>query len=390
MTKWENTIKDKLEGYESPLPEGSLAAFRAKKDKPVGKKARSWYPWVFAAAIAAGLAALLLLRRPSSYEDSINAITPNPPVAAVSDSTVESAPLQIHAVSPTGPATNPITSAQQSIQHQPPVTKQVASMYAIENKQETIVADMAETAEMQDGSTPSREPSSVPKEINTSPFIPEAHSPKPFRIKAEPAAGVIAGGSLLAALAMPVRRNIRTPEDELLSTFPGATLPDKEKLDIYSHFIPLKAGLSVRIPVWERLGITTGLEYLMYSSRISYYYYGEKRETAHYIGVPVRLDWTLASTRWLDVYFGAGAEADWCLGASSAQYGNVQQIAGDGISFSLLGAGGVQLNLTNNIGLYLEPEIIWTVPSESRVLETYRTWGPWMFSVASGIRITVK
>ena len=31
MNKWEDIVKDKLEGYESNLPEDSLAAFNARR-----------------------------------------------------------------------------------------------------------------------------------------------------------------------------------------------------------------------------------------------------------------------------------------------------------------------------------------------------------------------
>ena len=118
----------------------------------------------------------------------------------------------------------------------------------------------------------------------------------------------------------------------------------------------------------------------------TYYVSGEKIQNAHYIGIPVRLDWTLASGRWLDVYLGGGLEADYCLGATLAG----ERIAKDGFGLSLLGAGGIQLNLTKQIGLYVEPEISWTIPSESRVLQTYRSDNPVMFSLTSGIRFSIS
>ena len=61
----------------------------------------------------------------------------------------------------------------------------------------------------------------------------------------------------------------------------------------------------------------------------------------------------------------------------------------DGFSFSLLGAGGVQFKVTRHLGLYVEPEISWTLPSEKRVLETYRSAHPFLFSVATGLRINL-
>ena len=56
MRKWEEIVKDKLEGYESPLPEGHLADFRARRMK-AGEASRR-FPWglVATAAVAASLA----------------------------------------------------------------------------------------------------------------------------------------------------------------------------------------------------------------------------------------------------------------------------------------------------------------------------------------------
>ena len=52
-----------------------------------------------------------------------------------------------------------------------------------------------------------------------------------------------------------------------------------------------------------------------------------------------------------------------------------------------MGAGGIQFNITKRIGIYVEPELSWTVPSENHVLETWRSEYPFMFSVATGLRI---
>ena len=139
------------------------------------------------------------------------------------------------------------------------------------------------------------------------------------------------------------------------------------------------------IPVSDRLRITTGLEYSLYQTRVSFTKSGEKKQAAHYLGVPLRLDGSLASNRWLDVYVGGGVSGDWCVGATHAGI----DIPRDGFSFSLLGAGGVQFKVTRHLGLYVEPEISWTFPSEKRVLETYRSAHPFLFSVATGLRINL-
>ena len=112
---------------------------------------------------------------------------------------------------------------------------------------------------------------------------------------------------------------------------------------------------------------------------------GVKQQSAHYLGIPVRMDWSIASNKWLDVYLGAGMEGDFCVAASLSG----EKIQRDGFSFSLLGAAGVQFNCSRHIGLYLEPELSWTVPSGSRVLMTYRSQHPFFFTVAAGVRFNL-
>ena len=57
MRKWEDIVKDKLGGYESNLPEDSLAAFHARR-AAVGATKTKRFPlvWAVVPAIAARLA----------------------------------------------------------------------------------------------------------------------------------------------------------------------------------------------------------------------------------------------------------------------------------------------------------------------------------------------
>ncbi|MBO4537061.1 MAG: hypothetical protein J5702_07615, partial [Bacteroidales bacterium] len=118
---------------------------------------------------------------------------------------------------------------------------------------------------------------------------------------------------------------------------------------------------------------------------------GTKKQAAHYLGVPVRLDWTLVSGRWLDAYVGAGVSGDKCFAAFLDGKANLNgvPVAVDPFAFSLLGAGGVQLNFTKRLGFFAEPEVSWVVPWQPRMLHTYRSENPVMFSVATGLRINL-
>ena len=394
MRNWEDIVKDKLEEPGGTLPESVFAEFQARRSgaAPAPAARRSPLVWVVATAVAAGLAAILLLRKPSVPEDSIRIVPqPVPTVAVASDSTAVEAeePLPVRpliAQAPVPKAAAPKTVAPKAEE------PEVAEPEIVEP--EAVRPEIVEPAEEPAVSEPV---AAEPAVATTSPFVPQDTPARSVDMHIAPAAGVVAGGSLLAALLAPIAgKGDLMPEQasscseqshgDPLDCNPPSFL---NEVDHFTHAFPFKGGLSVGIPVSERLRITTGLEYSLYQTRVSYTMVeisGEKRQTAHYLGVPLRLDWTLASNRWLDVYVGGGVSGDWCVGATLAG----QEIPRDGFSFSLLGAGGVQFNMTRRLGLYVEPEISWTLPSEKRVLETWRSAHPFLFSVATGLRINLK
>ncbi|MBR5432077.1 MAG: hypothetical protein IK119_06830 [Bacteroidales bacterium] len=399
MKKWEEIIKDKMEGYDSPLPEGSLAEFRALRNGAAVKPAARRFPlvWVLAPALAAGLAAVLLLRQPSVQENGIQVVSqPAAPVVAASM-----------------PAT-PKPAVQRAVANNEVVQEDIVQY--VDASEEVVPAEEVQTEETVPQETVSAD-SAVSSVLPVSPYIPQDNKVKPVKIKVAPVAAAVAGGGLLAALLTPsnVKKNDLSLPDKFryLSSAnynrggsltesqygdpqsspttppeqPGDVSAPEEPKDVFtgvrSHKTPFRTGISGRVPLSERLYLTTGLEYSRYESAFRYSLSGNQTQIAQYIGVPVRLDWTLASGRWLDVYLGAGIGSDYCINATLGG----KQIVKDGFSFSLLGAGGIQFNLTERLGLYVEPGLRYTIPSESRVLETYRTVKPMYFSVSSGIRI---
>ena len=385
MRKWEDIVRDKLGGYASNLPEDSLAAFHARRATAGATKAKRFpLVWAIVPAIAAGLAAVLFLRKPTVPEDGIQMIPQPVEVYGQVDDSLDTA---------TPPATEPlIAQANQTKAVRPmPKTEQPEEPAATTIAEESHISEKSpipETDDIGPEDTP-EEPAidSRPVVQDSSPFVPQTSTEKPtVQVNMGTGGAIAAGGGLLAALATQLARaDLRAPVPHNQDIDGPNSHNSTDGLDTtHPHKMPFVVGLSVKFPVTEKICLTTGLEFSLYSSSF-WYPAGEKTQLAHYLGIPVRLDWTFASCRWLDAYLGAGIKGDLCMGATL----DGKSIGKDGPAFRLLGAGGIQFNAARNLSLFVEPEINWTLPSDRRFLSTYSSEHPWMFTVATGVRINL-
>ena len=383
MRDWEETIKDRLEGYESALPEGSYTDFCTHRSGIARTTEVRPFPLsgVIGVAVFIGLVAVLILRQTGAPKEENRYYQQLPVVQIWSDDSPQKEDSIIV----------PSRIAQASGQ-------QVAHIETI-HQEETVpvegIVEMKEAGipETEDSSTQlSGEVDNNDKTVMTAipPTIPSPPAGKPMKLKTMSLPYVV-GGSLLATLVTQIAGlevgEVNLPGGQDNPYFYIKDIPSEDVLErAPSHQMPLIVGVSIRCPVWERINITTGLEYSLYSSSFTYALSGEVKQHVHYLGVPLRLDWTFASCKRFDSYIGAGIKGDYCLGASFAG----ASIPRDGPAFRLLGAGGIQFNATKRLGFYVEPEISWTIPSERRNLDTYCSNHPWMVTVVTGIRMNLN
>ena len=395
MRKWEDIVKDKLEEPDGALPESVFDEFHVRFDGAESARTARRFPlvWAIVPALAAGLAAVLLLRSPKAPEENIEPVR-QAPVAQVLPADDTKADSQADT-----PQIQPVSVKKASARPQS-IAPESPSMG--ENQTEE-----PETPETPDRPQPTTKPSTenvVPE--TASPFIPMTEKARRVNLKVAPAAGGILGAGVLAALATHLGKvykarwtNIQSPGTIPSSWYdkgnpgegPGSSEePVRDRLERSSHYFPIQVGLSARLPLSEQLYLSTGLQYSLYNSKFTMSQTGEKRQQVHYLGIPVRLDWVFASNSRFDVYAGGGVQGDFCLNATLAGM-NLEK---DRPSLSLVGAGGVQMNVTKHLGIYLEPELSWRIPTDdpklgNHSLVTYRSEHPVMFSVATGIRINL-
>ena len=309
MRKWEDIVKDKMEEFDETLPESVFVEFHAMRNGAAPDPAPKRFPlvWALVPAVAAGLAAVLLLRHPSTLDNGIQIIhQPVQPVAAVTDSvevveTIQDQPLIAQASTPKV-TRRPDSHPQKTEDIEMFEPEEETSNAGTQEEKKQTVPKTVQTSETKEEKTIDE-----PVVTTTSPFIPESVGSKPVIMKVAPAAGVIAGGGLLAAIATPLLSSgtfeDAAPTNQGEPPYGGIIMEPEPQKDeptgSHTHCFPFKGGLSVGIPVAERLKVTTGLEYTLYQSSFTYTLSGEKKQFAHYLGIPVRLDWTLLPAwRW--------------------------------------------------------------------------------------------
>lgn len=401
MKKWEEIIKEKIEEPIGALPEDLFAEFRNRVDTAGGSPANHRkLLWTLIPAAAAGLAAILFLGKPSMPEDGIQIIQqPAAPVAIITDVDADA--------DIAGARTDPDGNVDKGFAQQPKPQNTISSVPVQEEsevQEETDIPGPVAEPEKKDAENPKGNVTEETSKIS-SPYIPEdIDSPRTVAIKVLPAAGAVVGGGLLAALVIPVLGNsgnaTGVDQGASMSAFRPPHETDFARNPV--HDFPFKFGLSTRIPIIDRLAITTGLEYSRYTSRFTYSLSGNKEQVAQYLGIPVRLDWSIANNKRFNVYVGAGLSGDCCVAASL----NGEKVKNDGFRISFIGAGGIQFNPTRRVGIFLEPEVTWTKPQTTRadiermpdwsrppvedyVMATYRTEHAFVFSLATGLRITL-
>ena len=385
----EDKIKEELEGYESRLPENSLDDFMAKvgkamEKKPVGRR-KPLSLWLAPVAAAAAVIALVLIPRADVDSEVSLPEDESEQVAEVQDverNTEASGHPAAAAVMRHGTA-----HAGKAVQSDRMECVPESAQSSESSGKDAEDDDIMETSESKDRTGV--------KDFSGSPFIPSSESTVKKDVKISTGnltAGIIGGAgavTLAAVLPSVISTDGMTSPEQSDNFSPGSDDVPSTQIDRRSgndtHHMPLRAGVSLRVPFSDRWSLVTGIDYSWYSSSIGYTLSGDRRQNVHYLGIPMRADFTVVKSRAVNVYAGAGAEADFCIAADLGG----EKIDRDGVGFSLLGAGGIQFNLFKGVGLYIEPVISWDIPSEKRMIDTYRAEHQVMFSVTSGIRFSI-
>ena len=131
------------------------------------------------------------------------------------------------------------------------------------------------------------------------------------------------------------------------------------------------------------------------SGSSSYYYYS--KQTFHYVGIPLNVNYNVWKNKKISVYTSGGGlveknvsgklKTDYILD-NRVESSKEKNISIDDLPWSLNGAVGIQYNLSQKIGIYTEPGISYYFKDKSE-FETIYKEKPLNFRLQFGFRLSL-
>ena len=422
MEDWTDIIGEELENIEEPLPADDWSVLQQKYAAARKRKKAAAFAWAGGiTSVAAAIALVLMLVRPDSstvMPDSspvipgltgdrndfvAETLPPIEEVIPVDSSHVESSIDTAHYVTP---------SVQKKVSVPVDVVKKsVDDVLVAENHTEEIASENPEeifdvirdTTSLKDklladASIANKKDSS--NDAYTEPTgtfgfddFPDDTPRRKMRLMSIGISGSTSDSPMMKPMAdsePPMDHEPSPePEDSVAAETPQSAMTMMRAKsgysDSYQHEIPVSVGLSARFFLTDRLSINTGLNYTRYKSLRTRWFastHDQQKDWqyAHYLGIPVRLDWMIVNKKHFNFYLGAGVQADKCIYATVGG----ERLHEKEVLFGLNGAMGLQFNIVPMVGLYFEPDISYSINEGS--IQTYRIREPFMISVRGGIR----
>lgn len=155
----------------------------------------------------------------------------------------------------------------------------------------------------------------------------------------------------------------------------------------YKHLPPITFGVSIGINLSKRFTVITGLDYSLYLSNkeiTSSKGVRNEMQQIHYLGLPIRCDYTIYSNKSFEWYVGGGFEVEKCISATSGTTSFKEK----NFLWSVVATTGIQYNINKSISLYCEPYCSYLLSETS--LFSYRTENPVMISAKLGLRFDLR
>lgn len=389
---WTTKLRERLSDYEQPAPADAWEQIEQRLPASVPLVRMALRRWMAAAAVALllGGAGLVYFR---SAEEKPSAVQPKP-VAGIVKKKKETMnlPAQPTTASRVQPMRNRLAVGAVSAENlDEPVT------VAAETTTDSVIATPPTD-------TPTKTVTKQSRHTSESDKRPQVTMPSPKKQSQQGdnnlGFGLLAmntmAGSSTATNGVFMSNEMQQNFNDAYTAYNGTRRAAPVYLTDYeersTHQMPLRFGLTVNYRLGKNWQIETGVVYTYTSSE---FVKQMRRNTVtteqnlHYVGIPLRVGFTVWEWNRLRVYASSGGEMDFNVKAQRKTEGVKQDMQHDRPQFSVQAAVGAQLNIFPQAGIYIEPGVTWFPNNGSGVDNVFKD-RPLQPTILFGLRYNVK
>lgn len=403
MKDWSEAFKDRMESGGVQVPEGELEFLQGRI--AAGRRNRALWWTALSMAAAACLAAVLLVRpRGEGLEDAVRIVDDpvamniekdDSPVQELLEPLEAQEPVEASVPKAPGRLTAAVLGPSVSANSYEPEVSDAAS----ENEPVHEVKPEVKTEEKQEEkaapvySVPDRVPDLKATDFEDWGAGGDRNKNGGGRLSLKLSSGeVLSGTTRNGIVSQPndvyAWKDMADSEVEL--SYLGENIREKYT-GKYTHSQPRTFGVSISYGLSDKFFLTSGLDYSYCHSRLTYPINDKTLDQrAHYLGIPLHLDWSVIQGNNLSLYIGAGGEARKCIGARLEQ----RRLKDDNIYYSLLGLAGLKYEPFKGVGIFLEPQYSHTFLPAGRTGESYVptaiSENPDLFTLKAGLSFSFR
>lgn len=399
--EFDSLLRERLDGFEMPLEEGSWAALERKLDRRATFRVvrRSA---VAALAVAASVAVVLLVTKHPSQDGVV--VDQSTLVASTEAVTVPECATEVTTESVTTEV-RPVT-----------VIKSAASQtcaLADASASTTLTQDHDATARQIEttAQTPSEQ---VAAAETVTPATDKTHTPDTYTkeddtrtidwdaiLREEESNARKAGSGFhpVIALASDITSNNTTGAFNIAGQPSHASSQDGSQaggsfpmaVSDPTFYLPISVGLQVKFPITDRLSVGTGLTYSYLVSKYEATVRGElftnTYNQLHYLGVPVNVSFDFLHSKHFAAYASIGGMAEKCLSSRYVYGSHVDHEDVDGLQYSVMAGIGVEYWFVPRLGIYLDPSLVYYIENSTHPQPlSIRTAEPTQIRFEAGLR----
>lgn len=166
------------------------------------------------------------------------------------------------------------------------------------------------------------------------------------------------------------------------------------------HHLPIRTGVMVSYAINKRFAVESGVTYTLLNSDLhdgSESHYVSRKQSLHYVGVPINVKYKFYSHKGLSLYASAGALTEKCISGKrkttyvldkEAQLAEQDEVRPRGLQFSVNASAGAQYNVASTVALFAEPGMSYYFDDGSDVRTIYKE-KPLNLNVNLGLRFTL-